>query len=61
MVYIGMTEERYRALNRNMDLTLTPEEVAAGWHFCYEWDGMLIHREDMEAKACRCFEGRLAI
>jgi hypothetical protein len=50
----GMTRERYDYLNRTMESRLTPEEVAAGWHFCLDWDGMLIHKTWPEAECCAC-------
>lgn len=37
-----MTDERYYALERSSALPLTPEEIREGWHFCIEWDGMLV-------------------
>lgn len=49
-----MTPERYRELSRNMAAALTPEEVAAGWHFCCDWDGLLINDEYPEAECCTC-------
>ena len=24
------------------------------WHFCLDWDGMLIHKDDEEFKCCMC-------
>ncbi len=37
-----MTKERYRALMEwDSDLPLTREEIAQGWHFCPEFDGLL--------------------
>lgn len=33
---------------------LTPEEVEAGWHFCPDWDGMLIHPNSPEGACCLC-------
>jgi len=55
-----MTPERHRALERNMDLKLTPEEVAEGWIFCIcEWDCMLIHKSHPEARFCGCLKKRL--
>lgn len=49
-----MTPERHRELEGNLQLRLTPEEVAEGWHFCVEWDGMLIHKDWPEAECCTC-------
>jgi hypothetical protein len=49
-----MTGERYAYLSKNMDASLTEEEYKAGWHFCYDWDGMLIHESYPEFKCCSC-------
>lgn len=50
----GMTKERYRELDGDYELALTPEEVKAGWHFCPDWDYMLIHNLDIEIEGCCC-------
>jgi hypothetical protein len=34
--------------------SLNPHEKADGWHFCLEWDGMLVHPDDPEAQCCLC-------
>jgi hypothetical protein len=34
--------------------TLTKEEAEEGWHFCWDWDGLLIHKDDPEAECCTC-------
>ena len=49
-----MTSQRYRELSSSDKHDLTPEEVADGWHFCSEWDFMLIHKSDPEYQACLC-------
>ena len=51
-----MTEERYKLLMANDNESLTPEEIAEGWHFCPDWDGLLIGAEmPDEMVACGCF------
>ena len=50
-----MTEKRYNQL-MNRKGRLTAAELQDGWHFCYEWDGLLIQPTDPEAKFCRCQE-----
>jgi len=35
-------------------LDLTPEEVKAGWHFCPEWDYLVITPDSPEFDACIC-------
>ena len=49
-----MTPERFDFLVRNHSEMLTEDEVKAGWHFCYSFDGMLIHELDEEYKYCEC-------
>ncbi len=49
-----MTNERYMALERNRSLSLTHRELEEGWHFCVDWDGMLVG-PGMDALAgCLC-------
>ena len=48
-----MTPQRATALERGQ-AELTTEEKAEGWHFCNEWDGMLVHPDSPEAEACDC-------
>ena len=49
----GMSPERYAELMRT-DTHLTEDERKAGWHFCLDWDGMLIHKTDIEMQCCTC-------
>ena len=37
-------------------ITLTEEEQRE-WHFCYDWDGLLIHRDSGEFEVCVCVGG----
>lgn len=41
-----MTNERWRDLSENDDLQLTLGELAEGWHFCQEFDGLLRQPRD---------------
>jgi len=50
----GMDAQRHRTLERDPTTELTAAEVEAGWHFCLDWDGMLIHEDDDEFKCCSC-------
>lgn len=50
----GMSKERWRSLMSDTGTELTPEELRRGWHFCPEWDGLLIHPDMPESKACTC-------
>lgn len=51
-----MTRKRYLQVERNGG-DLTTAEQEAGWHFCWDWDGMLVNRYDTqgEGSACTCF------
>lgn len=52
-----MTDERYRQLMESDTIPLSQEEVDAHWHFCPEWDGLLISPSMMEFEFCLCFDG----
>lgn len=49
-----MENARYEQLLSNPKMTLTEDEVKEGWHFCLNWDGMLLHPEDREMQCCHC-------
>jgi hypothetical protein len=54
-----MTEERYKALMDDETATqgnLTDAEIKEGWHFCCEFDGLLIGPGMGEMEHCHCFE-----
>lgn len=36
------------------DTDLTPAEIAAGWHFCNEFDGLLVGPGMGELTVCHC-------
>lgn len=55
-LYFGMTRARIRELDKNLAAELTEEEFANGWHFCSDWDGLLIHKSHPESEACHCFD-----
>jgi len=48
-----MDRERYIRIQNGAE-DLTPEEVEDGWHFCPDWDDMLIHVDDDEFQCCPC-------
>lgn len=50
----SMTDDRWKSLMANDDLKLTDDEIALGWHFCTEFDGLLVGPEMYELKACNC-------
>ncbi len=55
----GMTQARFDFLMQPFDdedfiVMLTAEELKNGWHWCDEWDGLLIHTDDIEFQHCKC-------
>jgi hypothetical protein len=54
-----MTDERYRQLMAD-DMTsedLLQSEIRQGWHYCCEFDGLLIGPGMDEMRHCHCFDG----
>lgn len=47
--------DRYALLMRDDNEQLTAREIAAGWHFCHEFDGLLVGPGMMEMTVCDCF------
>lgn len=60
-----MTSERYDELmwdNTDEHLHLSKEEMDEGWHFCNEFDGLLVKgdpKEEYCGKACIDWDGSL--
>lgn len=50
-----MTDERYNFLMGNRDAVLTVEELADGWHWCLEFDGLLRNNKEEEFQ-CDCYK-----
>ncbi len=50
----GMSDERYQALMLDMESKLTEEEINLGWHWCFEFDGLLVNANDPDMKKCGC-------
>ena len=49
-----MNNKRWQELERKGE-GLTKEEISEGWHWCPEWDDMLIGPEmHMEWEICNC-------
>ena len=38
----------------NMTLELRRDEIDRGWHWCYEWDGLLVGPDMEEWESCSC-------
>lgn len=50
-----MEHERWVRLMESQTLELTPDEIAIGWHFCGDWDGLLVGPDmPMEQDCCTC-------
>lgn len=49
-----MTPQRYKQVFCNLDEELTPEEIANGWHFCGEFDSLLVGPGMPELGYCTC-------
>jgi hypothetical protein len=57
-----MTEARYREIESDINARLTEEEMSEGWHFCFEFDGLLVKgdpKEEVCGKACIDWAGGL--
>ena len=50
-----MENDRYNFLMHSDD-SLTEKEVSDGWHFCADWDGLLINNDWPESECCSCAE-----
>ena len=48
-----MKNTRYIEVMKN-GAKLTAAEVKEGWHFCPDWDFLLIHPDTQEAECCNC-------
>ena len=51
-----MTRTRWLELSSDETLNLLTEEFSARWHFCWEWDGLLVGPGMDEIWYCRCFQ-----
>jgi hypothetical protein len=49
-----MTNTRWKLLMDCDDLNLTEQEIAQGWHFCNEFDGLLVGPGSYELHCCHC-------
>ena len=49
-----MTTERWTYLVTHRDAKLTPEELHDGWHWCPDWDYLLIGPGMDELEGCTC-------
>lgn len=49
-----MTDQRWRELMNDSNGKLTQEEMAEGWHWCPDWDDLLVGPGSMEITCCTC-------
>ncbi len=49
-----MTNERYKRLMVDGEDELTRDEIYSGWHWCHEFDGLLVGPQMGEFKFCKC-------
>jgi hypothetical protein len=50
-----MNEDRFQQLiSSPEDGTLSAEEIAEGWHWCFEFDGMLVGPGMWGVAECEC-------
>jgi dCMP deaminase len=49
-----MTDERWEELMNNYNSEFTQEEIKQGWHFCHDFDGLLVGPGMGEVHFCRC-------
>lgn len=49
-----MNPGRYKLLDNTEGAKLTQAEIAEGWHFCSDWDFMLIGPGFPELESCLC-------
>ena len=49
-----MTKERWTDLEENQELKLNEAEIKDGWHFCPDWDGLLVNTNDTEGEGVAC-------
>lgn len=50
-----MTNERWNELSNDDSLKLTTDEISLGWHFCCEFDGLLVGPGSGELNCCSCW------
>lgn len=49
----AMSEAEWLALERSGG-PLSPAQIAEGWHYCHDWDGLLIGPGWPEMACCTC-------
>jgi hypothetical protein len=50
-----MTNERWKQLSESHNCYLKPSEISEGWHWCNEFDGLLVGPGSHELNNCTCW------
>ena len=53
-----MDKHRRFELENKPDAKLTEEEMSEGFHFCHDFDGLVVVPNDYEDNFCTCFDGQ---
>lgn len=53
-LFCAMSDERWNALMNDPQAILTKEEMEQGWHWCYDFDGLLVGPGMGEQQHCHC-------
>lgn len=51
----SMPNDRYIRIMQEEE-ELTPDDIAEGWHFCHDFDGLLVGPGMGERAHCHCFD-----
>lgn len=54
----GMSTGRYAELMNEQSARINADERLAGWHFCRDFDGLLVGPGMPELESCRCMINR---
>lgn len=49
-----MNDQRWKSVQENDNIKLTADEILQGWHFCCEFDGLLVGPGMGELAYCSC-------
>ncbi len=50
-----MNNERWKELSESSTLPLLPSEIELGWHWCHEFEGLLVGPGSHELHCCHCW------
>lgn len=49
-----MKNDRLHDLYTGVSEKLTDEELSQGWHWCYDFDGLIVGPDTAEEESCNC-------